>query len=150
MIIATKPCASVVWVLFTGRADHAGIFAALVVQLRNGPAFVKEGMMLRAPVVDPLVAQFAMARFCRMLGTLLGASVPLVQALNVARKSIGNQILVDAVSESITRVSEGTTWPESGELPQSVPGSVLEMIAVAEESKQTRYRTRPHCGRHRK
>lgn len=94
-----------------------------------------EGMMLRAPVVGPLVAQFAMARFCRMLGTLLGASVPLVQALNVARKSIGNQILVDAVSESITRVSEG------GQLGQSLancrnlfPGSVLEMIAVAEES----------------
>ena len=94
-----------------------------------------EGLVLRAPVVGPLVAQFAMARFCRMLGTLLGASVPLVQALNVARKSIGNQILVDAVSESITRVSEG------GQLGQSLancrnlfPGSVLEMIAVAEES----------------
>jgi type II secretory pathway component PulF len=94
-----------------------------------------EGMILRAPVVGPLVAQFAMARFCRMLGTLLGASVPLVQALNVARKSIGNQILVDAVSESITRVSEG------GQLGQSLancrnlfPGSVLEMVAVAEES----------------
>ncbi len=94
-----------------------------------------EGLILRSPVVGPLVAQFAMARFCRMLGTLLGASVPLVQALNVARKSIGNQILVDAVSQSIDRVSAG------GQLGQSLancrglfPGSVLEMIAVAEES----------------
>jgi type II secretory pathway component PulF len=94
-----------------------------------------EGIILRSPVVGPLVAQFAMARFGRMLGTLLGASVPLVQALNVARKSIGNQILVDAVSDSITRVSEG------GQLGQSLanckglfPGSVIEMISVAEES----------------
>ncbi len=39
-----------------------------------------EGLILRAPIVGPLVAQFAMARFCRMLGTLLGAGVPLVQA----------------------------------------------------------------------
>ena len=31
-----------------------------------------EGLILRSPVVGPLVAQFAMARFCRMLGTLLG------------------------------------------------------------------------------
>src|SRR6266404_8263399 len=54
-----------------------------------------EGLMLRSPLVGPLVAQFAMARFCRMLGTLLGAGVPLVQGLNVARKSIGYQILVD-------------------------------------------------------
>src|SRR5262249_11787816 len=62
-----------------------------------------ESLVLRAPIVGPLVAQFAMARFCRMLGTLLGAGVPLVQALNVARKSIGNQILVDAVANSIER-----------------------------------------------
>ena len=96
---------------------------------------VWEGLILRSPVVGPLVAQFAMARFCRMLGTLLGASVPLVQALNVARKSIGNQILVDAVAQSIDQVSAG------GQLGQSLancrglfPGSVLEMIAVAEES----------------
>src|ERR1043166_5009160 len=96
---------------------------------------VWEGLVLRAPIIGPLVAQFAMARFCRMLGTLLGAGVPLVQALNVARKSIGNQILVDAVSQSIERVQEG------GQLGQSLsdckglfPSSVLEMVSVAEES----------------
>ena len=94
-----------------------------------------EGLILRSPVVGPLVAQFAMARFSRMLGTLLGASVPLVQALNVARKSIGNQILVDAVSESITRVSEGSQLGQSlANCKGLFPGSVIEMISVAEES----------------
>ena len=94
-----------------------------------------EGMILRSPVVGPLVAQFAMARFSRMLGTLLGASVPLVQALNVARKSIGNQILVDAVSDSITRVSEGSQLGQSlANCKGLFPGSVIEMISVAEES----------------
>lgn len=94
-----------------------------------------EGMVLRAPLVGPLVGQFAMSRFCRMLGTLLGAGVPLVQGLSVARKSIGNQILVDAVAQSIERVQEG------GQLGASLAdckglfnGSVLEMISVAEES----------------
>ena len=47
------------------------------------------------------------------LGTLLGAGVPLVQGLNVARKSIGNQILVDAVSNSIERVKEGSQLAKS-------------------------------------
>ena len=68
-----------------------------------------EQAMLRLPVVGPLNAQFAMARFCRMLGTLLQAGVPLIQGLNVARRSIGNQILVDAVAESIERVKRGVT-----------------------------------------
>lgn len=94
-----------------------------------------EGMILRSPLVGPLVAEFAMARFSRMLGTLLGAGVPLVQALNVARKSIGNQILVDAVSRSIERVQEGGQLGESlAECKGLFPSSVLEMISVAEES----------------
>jgi type II secretory pathway component PulF len=94
-----------------------------------------EGLVLKMPVVGPLIAQFAMARFCRMLGTLIGAGVPLVHGLNVARRSIGNQILVDAVAQAIERVQQG------GRLGQSLadcralfPGSVLEMISVAEES----------------
>jgi type II secretory pathway component PulF len=96
---------------------------------------VWEGFILRVPMIGPLVAQFAMARFCRMLGTLLGAGVPLVQSLNVARRSIGNQILVDAVGQSIERVQQG------GRLGQSLAdckvlfsSSALEMISVAEES----------------
>jgi type II secretory pathway component PulF len=94
-----------------------------------------EGLVLRSPLVGPLVAQFAMARFCRMLGTLLGAGVPLVQALNVGRKSIGNQILVDAVSHSIVRVQEGGQLGGSlADCKNLFPSSVVEMISVAEES----------------
>jgi type II secretory pathway component PulF len=94
-----------------------------------------EGLMLKLPAVGPLVAQFAMARFCRMLGTLLGAGVPLINGLNVARRSIGNQILVDAVSNSIDRVKEGKPLgPSLGDCATLFSGSVLEMISVAEES----------------
>ena len=94
-----------------------------------------EKLVLQSPIVGPLTAQFAMARFCRMLGTLLGAGVPLVQGLNVARKSIGNQILVDAVSQSIERVQQGGRLGQSlADCKDLFPGSVLEMVSVAEES----------------
>ena len=96
---------------------------------------VWETFLIQAPVVGPLTAQFAMARFCRMLGTLLGAGVPLIHGLNVARKSIGNQILVDAVGHSIEGVQQGGRLGESlADCKALFPGSVLEMISVAEES----------------
>jgi type II secretory pathway component PulF len=86
-------------------------------------------------VVGPIVAQFAMARFSRMLGTLLGAGVPLINGLNVARRSIGNQVLVDAVSNSIDRVKEGKALgPSLGDCRELFSGATLEMISVAEES----------------
>src|ERR1022692_1424827 len=94
-----------------------------------------EGSILKAPLVGPLIAQFAMARFCRMLGTLIGAGVPLVHGLNVARRSIGNQILVDAVGQSIERVQQGGRLGQSlGDCKILFSGSTLEMISVAEES----------------
>jgi type II secretory pathway component PulF len=94
-----------------------------------------EGTILRLPVVGQLVAQFAMSRFCRMLGTLLGAGVPLINSLNVARRSIGNQVLVDAVANSIERVKEGKQLgPSLADCRDLFSGSVLEMISVAEES----------------
>lgn len=94
-----------------------------------------EGAILRIPTIGSLVAQFAMSRFCRMLGTLLAAGVPLINGLNVARRSIGNQILVDAVSGSIDLVKEGKALGSSlSECRTLFPGSVLEMISVAEES----------------
>jgi len=94
-----------------------------------------EGFILKVPAIGPLVAQFAMSRFSRMLGTLLGAGVPLINGLNVARRSIGNQVLVDAVSNSIERVKEGKQLgPSLGDCRSLFPGSVLEMISVAEES----------------
>jgi type II secretory pathway component PulF len=94
-----------------------------------------EGFILRVPVIGTLVAQFAMSRFCRMLGTLLGAGVPLINCLSVARRSIGNQILVDAVSNSIERVKEGKQLgPSLGDCRVLFSGSTLEMISVAEES----------------
>jgi type II secretory pathway component PulF len=94
-----------------------------------------EGVVLRLPAVGGLVAQYAMSRFCRMLGTLLGAGVPLINGLNVARRSIGNQILVDAVANSIDQVKEGKSLGTSlGECRALFTGSTLEMISVAEES----------------
>jgi type II secretory pathway component PulF len=124
---------------------HYGIymgvgFAALIYFARKWMVTEKgkrvwENVLLKSPVVGPLVAQFAMARFCRMLGTLLGAGVPLVQSLSVARRSIGNQILVDAVANTIEAVQEGGSLGKSlGACRILFSGSVLEMISVAEES----------------
>ena len=53
----------------------------------------------------------------------------------MARKSIGNQILVDAVSNSIERVQEGAQLAGSlADCKGLFPSSVVEMVSVAEES----------------
>lgn len=94
-----------------------------------------EKVLLGTPVVGPLMAQIAMARFCRMLGTLLGAGVNLVNGLNVAKRSLGYQTLIDLVADSTERVKKGETLAASLADARSIfGGSTLEMIGVAEES----------------
>src|SRR5579864_2205397 len=70
-----------------------------------------------------------------MLGTLVGSGVPLVASLRVAREAIGNQTLADAVSEGIEEVQRGQPLSKAlGESERLFPPSVVETIAVAEET----------------
>ena len=70
-----------------------------------------------------------------MLGTLMGAGVPLVTALRVAKEAIGNQTLADVVNQTIEKVHHGSPLARSlAGCPQLFPPSVVEMVSVAEES----------------
>jgi type II secretory pathway component PulF len=129
----------------SGAATHYGhivIVAAVIlfVLLRRALATGRgrrtwEKWMLGLPLIGRLVARFALVRFCRMLGTLLAAGVPLVTALKVAREAIGNQTLTDAVTRATEQVQRGAPLAASlAECPVLFPGSVVEMVAVAEQT----------------
>jgi len=112
----------------------AGLLIHKALQTEQGRRFWQK-WLLQVPVIGPLSARLAMTRFCRMLGTLVASGVPLIAALRVARESIGNQTLTDAVIRSIERVQKGDSLAASlSECPSLFPGSVLEMISVAEET----------------
>lgn len=96
-----------------------------------------ERAILRLPAVGAIVARFALVRFCRMLGTLLGAGVPLVVSLRVAGEAIGNETLADTVRIAIEQVRQGRSLARSLAGSEKLfPASVVEMIAVAEESSR--------------
>ena len=96
---------------------------------------ILERAMLRFPLFGKAAARFALVRFTRMLGTLVGAGVPLVAALRVAKEAIGNQVLADTVDGAVEDVQHGTALAKSLESCRVLfPPSVIEMISVAEES----------------
>ncbi|MDB5296242.1 MAG: hypothetical protein JWO31_2225 [Phycisphaerales bacterium] len=94
-----------------------------------------ERVTLAAPVLGRVVAHFALVRFCRMLGTLVGSGVPLIASLRTAREAIGNQTLSDTVSNAIDEVQRGEALSESLRAsPRLFPASVVETLAVSEET----------------
>ena len=94
-----------------------------------------ERILLKTPALGIVLSRFALVRFTRMLGTLLGAGVPLIAALKVARAALGNKTLQDTVDTAIDEVQRGT--PLSRALAEDkllFPTSAIEMISVAEET----------------
>src|SRR5262249_7212164 len=94
-----------------------------------------ERVVLKTPVLGKVSARFALVRFSRMLGTLVGAGVPLVSALRTAKESLGNQTLADAVAHAIEEVQRGTPLSKSlAATPILFTPAVVEMVAIAEET----------------
>ncbi len=121
--------------LFVAAAAVIAIVAARrAVQTEAGRRRM-EVALLSVPVLGRIIAQFALVRFARMLGTLVGAGVSLITSLRVAREAIGNQTLADTVSRAIDEVQRGSALSRSlSGSSRLFPPSVIEMIAVAEET----------------
>ncbi|MDB4966665.1 MAG: epsF 2 [Myxococcales bacterium] len=110
------------------------VFIRRSLMSESGKRFI-ERATLRTPIVGKLGARFALVRFARMLGTLVGAGVPLVASLRVAKEALGNQTLADSIAHAIEEVQRGTALSKSLAADALLfPPSVIEMIAVAEET----------------
>ena len=116
-------------------AVAVGIFFLRQAMVSEAGRRVLERTMLKTPALGRVMSRFALVRFCRMLGTLVGAGVPLVASLRVAKEALGNQTLADSISHAIDEVQRGQ--PLSKSLAGNnilFPASVIEMIAVSEET----------------
>lgn len=95
----------------------------------------RDRLLPKLPGIGNVTTRFGLVRFTRMLGTLIGAGVPLLAALGVARQAVGNQVLSDALARAIDSVSTGVPLARSlGQCPELFPETLVEMISVAEES----------------
>lgn len=88
----------------------------------------------KMPVLGPLVRALAAARFCRMLGTMLGNGIPMLAAMQIARDAAGNLLMEEAVDKATEAVRAGQ--PLAGPLEESrlFGDDVIEMISVAESA----------------
>jgi type II secretory pathway component PulF len=142
---ANLPALTLAIIAVSNVVKHYGLFVAIAIIIAV-VAFKRaisthagkrrvEVTVLATPLLGQVVAQFALVRFTRMLGTLVGAGVPLIASLRVAREAIGNQTLADTVSSAIDEVQRGQALSKSlANNPRLFPASVVEMIAVAEET----------------
>ena len=93
-------------------------------------------MKLRLPLVGDILRNLAVARFCRVLGTLLAHGVPILHALRISSESAGNRVLAAAIVSATENISAGETLAQPLSRCKHFPETIVEMIAVAEESNR--------------
>ena len=91
-------------------------------------------MLLKAPVVGPILRKAAIARYARTLATTFAAGVPLVEALTSVAGATGNIVYMDAVMRMRDEVATGQRLQRAMENTGLFPNMVNQMIAVGEES----------------
>jgi len=91
-------------------------------------------LRLRMPVVGIIFLSLAVARFCRVLGTLLRNGVPILRSLEISSGATANSVLATAIKDATENISAGQPLAEPLADSGQFPPMVIEMIAVAEQA----------------
>lgn len=94
----------------------------------------RDRMKLRVPVAGGIFLSLSIARFCRVLGTMLRNGVPILRSLQVASDSAGNRVLAEAIKKATENIRAGQNLAVPLAASGHFPPTILAMIAVAEES----------------
>jgi general secretion pathway protein F len=132
-------------VMATSHAVRSyGLFAALAVVAagigvrqwlkRPSTRLVFDRLILGAPVIGPLIADAECASFARTLSSLVDGGVPLPTALGIARRSIANTHMAEAVRKVAVGLKEGGGL--SGPLAASgvFPPMAMSFLRTGEET----------------
>lgn len=122
------------WGLLVLVAMAVGVYVIWQWQLTDRGRYWRDRLKIHFPLVGGVFLSMAVARFCRVLGTLLHNGVPIVRSLEISSDATGNRVLGEAIVAASDNISAGESL--AGPLASSghFPPMIVEMIAVAEES----------------
>lgn len=90
--------------------------------------------LLRLPLFGQLYLKVIVSRFSRTLGALLGAGVPMLEALYVTEKTISNSVVSRFIENSRSAVTEGQSLTEPFKTSGVFPPTVVQMVSLGEKS----------------
>ena len=91
-------------------------------------------LILAVPMLGQVAGKFATSQMARTLSTLLGGGLPLVNALDIAAKSIGNQYMAAQLEIVSGRVREGESFARALESRRVFPEVAVKMAEVGEST----------------
>lgn len=94
-------------------------------------------LILKVPGISGIIVKVSVARFARTFSALMGSGVPVLEALNVTARAVGNTVYEEALLKAADGVKSGTTLSSIIEKDPLFPSIVAQMLTVGEETGQT-------------
>lgn len=94
-------------------------------------------LILKIPMIQPIIQKVAVARFARTFSALMGAGVAVLEALDVTAKAVGNVVYEKSLTDAAEAVKNGKTLSGVIEQNDLFPPIVAQMLSVGEETGQT-------------
>lgn len=94
-----------------------------------------DALIFKIPVFGSLQRQIILTELTRTLALMVGAGVPILEALNITSEVVGNTIISDALKDAAKQVEKGFPIAFSfSRHPEAFPFILSQMIAVGEET----------------
>jgi type IV pilus assembly protein PilC len=91
-------------------------------------------VMLKMPMFGVLNEKSAVARFCRVFGTLTRSGVPILTSLDIVCNTIGNQVIANAVASAKFEIQQGGMMSLALQKANVFPALAIQMISIGEET----------------
>ena len=91
-------------------------------------------IVLKIPLIGPLMRKIAVARFTRTLGTLISSGVPILEGLDITARTSGNAVVERAITQTRKAVEAGRSLVDPLKDTGVFPGMVTQMIGVGEQT----------------
>jgi type IV pilus assembly protein PilC len=95
--------------------------------------YLTDRVLLRLPVVGPVVMRSALARFSRTLGVLVGSGVPFLEAMDLVTVATDNQVIRRSLADASVQIQGGVTIAQALERTGVFPRMLISMVASGEE-----------------
>lgn len=117
-----------------GLGILAAALAGRVVFSSTAGRLQADRLLLRLPVLGEVALKTEVARFTRILGTLLQSGVSMIGALTVVRDMMSNQVLAAAVGSLVDGVKRGAGLAGPMSESKAFPPLAVHMVRVGEET----------------
>jgi len=96
--------------------------------------FIIDTIKLKIPVFGSLLDQSILNKFCKTFGILIGAGVPVLEAMALLKKVVGNRVYEKAVADAANYIRDGYNISTALRRTEIFPSILLQLVSTGEET----------------